>query len=299
MIRILAVTAAGLLAAPSITLAQDWRDEYSSITFGAAVGENAQDAASRWAPFGEYLAECMGIDDVVVRVANDYSALIESMAQGDLHLLWVSPVGYSILHDITDGDVDPVAVEFTRDGNMGYYWTVVVRADSDYQSIEDLEGATIGMASPTSTTGYVLPMQYFRDKGYVDESDNPTFFSGIVHTGSHDNGIMSVVQGNIDASTSWYYSPEEGNHSRMVGNGLIEEDDIRFIYESAIVPNSPFVAPKSLPEDMRFQMSACFVNMHFTAPEAFESVTDGVFGGFGLVSADVYQPFIDIRQAEK
>ena len=142
-------------------------------------------------------------------------------------------------------------------------------------------------------------MQYFREIGYVDADDNPVHFSDIVLTGSHDNGTISVIQGTLDAATSWYYSLNAGNHTRMIGNNLMEEGDIRFIYQSEIVPNAAFAALTSLPEEMRAQMSACFVNMQFTHPEEFERVVRDVFAGFGLVSNEVYQPFIDLRRASR
>ena len=73
-------------AAQPPAAAQDWRQQYRNITFGVASGENQQDGNLRWAAMAPYLQSCMGIERVTIRVSNDYSAMIEAMVQGDVHL---------------------------------------------------------------------------------------------------------------------------------------------------------------------------------------------------------------------
>ncbi len=282
----------------SAALANDWRSEFANITFGIASGENQQAGNLRWAPMGPYLADCMGIQSVTMRVANDYSAIIEGMAQGDIHIAWYGPAQYAIIYDLTDGDVEPVVVDISLDGDMGYRWVIAVKSDSPYQTIEDLSGRTLGWSTPTSTSGYVLPMQYFREMGYVNESNEPVLFGNMVQTGSHDNGLVSVVQGNIDATTNWYYSINAGAHVRAAGAGTIKLEDIRFIFESDLIPNAPFTTRASYPAEMRAKMRECMINMQWADPTAWEVVSRDTFGAFGLVSHEAYLPFIELRKAE-
>ncbi|MFD1510511.1 phosphate/phosphite/phosphonate ABC transporter substrate-binding protein [Lacimonas salitolerans] len=293
-----AIVLASFAAAPSFAQ-EDWRETYSTLTFGLSTGENQQSAAQRWGAMAPYLAECLGIEEVVVRIGNDYSAIIESMVQGDVQLAWYGPAQYAIVHDLLDGDVVPVAMDVSPQNDLGYKWVIAVKADSPYQTLEDLKGKTLGWGTPTSTSGYVLPMQHFREIGYVNEANEPIHFGALVQTGSHDNGLVSVVQGTIDATTNWYYSPAAGSHTRAAGNGLIKLEDIRFIHESPMAPNAPFTTRKSYPDDMKAKMSECFINMRYSAPEVYEVVTKDVFGGFALVQPEAYDPFVAIRQAEK
>ena len=285
---------------PALAAAEDdWRKQYPEFVFGAGTGENAQSAAERWGVFGEYMKDCMGVEKVTIRTASDYSAILESQAQGDTHLTWTGPAGYATLWDITNGDVEPVAMDVSPQGDLGYRWVIAVKADSPYQTIEDLKGKSIGWASPTSASGYVLPMQYFRENGLVTKDNEPIFFGEMVQTGSHDNGLVSVIQGRLDATTNWYYSPASGNHTRAAGAGTIELDDIRFIFESELVANAPFTATKSLPEGMKNQMSYCLINMHLIDPERFAIVAKDVFGGFAYATHELYEPFIKIRMETK
>lgn len=292
--------AAATMLVPAIAAADgDWRVKYPEVVFGVGTGENAQSAAERWSHFGEYLQACLGVTKVTVRVASDYSAIIEAQTQGDVHLTWTGPAGYATGWDISGGNVEPVAMDVSPQGDLGYRWVVAVKADSPYQSLEDLKGKSLGWPTPTSASGYVLPMQYFRDNGMVTKDNEPVFFGSLVQTGSHDNGLVSVVQGRIDATTNWYYSPASGSHTRAAGAGTIKLEDIRFIFESDLVPNAPFVAIKSLPDAMKKQMSYCMINMPWADPERFAKVAKDVFGGFAFATHELYEPFIKIRMETK
>jgi len=253
----------------------------------------------RWDHFATYMQSCMKVEKVTMRVASDYSAIVEAQANGDVQLHWAGPAAYAIGWDISGGNMEPIAMDVSKDGELGYRWVIAVKADSPYQTLDDLKGKTLGWATPGSASGYVLPMQYFRENGMVDKNNEPVHFGALVQTGSHDNGFVSVIQGNIDATTNWYYSPKSGAHTRAAGAGTIKLDDIRFIFESDIVPNAPFVVTKDLPEPMKQTMRQCIVNMPWADPEAFAKVGKDTFGGFAVASHEDYINFIKLRLETK
>jgi phosphonate transport system substrate-binding protein len=302
MSRLLLTTA--LILSPVVTLAQsyeveDWRSKWPEVVIGIGTGENVETAAERWEHFGIYMQKCMKVDKVTMRVASDYSAIIEAQSNGDVQLHWAGPAAYAIGWDISGGNMEPIAMDVSKDGELGYRWVVAVKADSPYQTLDDLKGKSLGWATPGSASGFVLPMQYFRENGMVDANNEPVHFGSLVQTGSHDNGMVSVVQGTIDATTNWYYSPNSGAHTRAAGAGTIKLEDIRFIFESEIVPNAPFVATKDLPEPMKQSMRQCIVNMPWADPEAFAKVGKDTFGGFAVASHEDYINFIKLRLETK
>lgn len=302
MTRLLLTTA--MILAPIAALAQsyeveDWRSKWPEVTIGVGTGENAQSAVERWDHFATYMQGCMNVKKVTMRVASDYSAIVEAQANGDVQLHWAGPAAYAIGWDISGGNMEPIAMDVSKDGELGYRWVIAVRADSPYQSIEDLKGKSLGWATPGSASGYVLPMQYFRENGMVDANNEPMLFGALVQTGSHDNGMVSVIQGNIDATTSWYYSPNSGAHTRAAGAGTIKVEDLRFVFESDLVPNAPFVVTKDLPEPMKRTMQQCIVNMPWADPEAFAKVGKDTFGGFAVASHEDYINFIKLRLETK
>jgi len=299
MIRETMIGAALAVTLSGAALANDWRQQFKSITFGISSGENQQEGNLRWTPLGPYMQKCMGIEKVTMRITNDYSGIIEAMVQGDVQLAWLGPAQYAVAHDLLKGDVEPVAVDVSREGDLGYKWIVVVKADSPYKTLEDLKGKSLGWPTPTSASGYVLPMHFFRQKGYVNEKNEAVHFGRLVQTGSHDNGLVSVVRGTIDATTNWYYSPQSGAHTRAAGAGTIKLDDIRIIHESVAVPNAPFTTRKSYPEAMKKKMSECLINLRFADPATWDVVGKNIFGAFALVSDEAYKDFIELRALEK
>jgi phosphonate transport system substrate-binding protein len=296
-VSMLAIAAALAVAAPA--KADDWRKTFKSITFGISSGENQQAGNLRWAPMGPYLQQCLGIEKVTMRVTNDYSGIIEAMVQGDVHLAWLGPAQYAVAHDLMKGDVHPVGMDVSKDGDLGYKWNVVVRADSPFKTLADLKGKSLGWPTPTSASGYVLPMHYFRQIGYVSDKNEPIHFSRLVQTGSHDNSLVSVVNRTVDAATNWYYSPSAGAHIRAAGAGTIKLEDIRFIHESPLVPNAPFTTRKSYPEPMKAKMTECLINMPWADKAAWAVVGKDIFGGIAATTHEAYADFIALRQAER
>jgi phosphonate transport system substrate-binding protein len=295
--QLLIILAAGSLMTGA-AFADEWRKTYKSITFGISSGENQQSGNLRWAPMGPYLAKCMGIEKVTMRVTNDYSGIIEAMVQGDVQLAWLGPAQYAVANDLMKGDVHPVGMDMSKDGELGYKWVVVVKASSPYKTLADLKGKSMGWPTPTSASGYVLPMHYFRQMGYVSQKNEPVHFSKLVQTGSHDNSLVSVVNGTVDAATNWYYSPKAGAHIRAAGVGTIKLEDIRFIHESPMVPNAPFTTRKSYPAEMKAKMSDCLLNMPKYDAAAWATVGKDIFGGIAPTTHEAYADFIALRQAE-
>ncbi|HLS18396.1 MAG TPA: zinc-binding dehydrogenase [Paracoccaceae bacterium] len=127
----------------------------------------------------------LGADRVVGRDAD----LVAELGQGSV----------DVVADLVGGPQWPSLLEILRRGGRyavaGAIAGPIAEIDLRTLYLKDLTlmGCTFQedevFSNLVSTTGYVLPMQYFRDHGYVDESGNPTLFSGIVHTGSHDNGM--------------------------------------------------------------------------------------------------------------
>ena len=82
----LAGAAVAQTPASTAAAAPDWRQQFRHITFGVASGESQQEGNLRWAAMAPYLQRCLGIERVTIRVSNDYSAMIEAMVQGGVHL---------------------------------------------------------------------------------------------------------------------------------------------------------------------------------------------------------------------
>ena len=70
-------TGAITLAVPGVSVAQDWKAKYPEIVVAIVPAENASGVVDRFTPFAKYLEKELGTK-VTLRVANDYTAVIEA-----------------------------------------------------------------------------------------------------------------------------------------------------------------------------------------------------------------------------
>lgn len=80
-----------------------------------------------------------------------------------------------------------------------YYSELMVRADSPFQTISDLQGSVFAYNDRQSLSGFHC-VEFMLEK-IVDRNSNPNpnpFFSKSICTGSHMNSIDCVIQGNAD-----------------------------------------------------------------------------------------------------
>jgi phosphonate transport system substrate-binding protein len=84
-----------------------------------------------------------------------------------------------------------------------------------------------------------------------------------------------------------------------MSKGMIKDNDIKIIWWSPLIPNSPFCATKSLPEDMKEAFKTALLDFEKNDPQRFKKVVEGMFGGFAEANHDMYQYAIDIRERQK
>src|SRR5262245_39364653 len=81
----LAVALPMLTTSQPAAAADDWKTKYKEIVFASIPAENASGVMERYQPFADYLAKELGVK-VTVRVASDYTAVIEGQKAGNIHI---------------------------------------------------------------------------------------------------------------------------------------------------------------------------------------------------------------------
>ncbi|WP_201276844.1 phosphonate ABC transporter substrate-binding protein [Microbulbifer sp. ALW1] len=196
-------------------------------------------------------------------VATDYNGVIESLRAGHVDVAYLGPFSYVKAAQVAN--VEAFAVAETKDkGGVAYHSQIVVRADSDIQSVEQLRGRDFAFVGPTSTSGYVFPMVGLKKAGLNPRND----FRNVIYTGAHDANLLAVKHGRVDAATV-----ADRILSAAVEKGQIDKADLRVIWRSGAIPESPMVWRKDLPETTKQQLR-----------DAFLSIRDVQFGDQGQVS---------------
>lgn len=149
---------------------------------------------------GEVLAEALeeatGLQ-YEVSVPTSYAATIEEMCASPEDTVGFIPAqGYVPANERCGVTVGGAAVRF---GLSWYAAQFVVRADSDVESLEDLEGLTWGIPDFGSTSGYLYPSALLTEMG-IEPGE-------IVETGGHTNAMLAVYNGEVDVATGFFSPP--------------------------------------------------------------------------------------------
>ena len=272
---------------------EDWRTKYPKIIYSVVTGENEADRVKRYKPFIEYLKKELKTG-VEFHVASDYAGVIEGVVAKKVHFAGFGSKSYSDAWTAAEGDVEPLVVSIDQYNSTGYHSVICVRADSSYQKLDDLKGKSFAFADPGSTSGFLIPTYYLRKSGRNPDD----FFGKIGFSGSHENGVMALLNNTYEAVPTWWRNEDYSNLTRMAKKDMIKMEDIRIIWKSPLIPNGPVAAIKSLPQQMKDDMRNALITLPKKEPEVFHNMYDGQISGYQAVSHDRWLDIIKMRDEE-
>ncbi len=163
-------------------------------------------------------------------VAQSYPALVTALQNDHVDFAWLPSFAYVQAEKVADAEVLLKAV---RNGRAYYFGSIVVRSDSPFQKIDDLEGGTIAWASETSASGHIFPVAAMMKLGYKPE----TFFKESKIAGSHDAALLAVYHGQVDAAATFAKDAEgiEGSWTQFLDED--KRDEIRPIFFTEPIPS--------------------------------------------------------------
>ena len=132
-----------------------------------------------------------------VTVPTSYAATIEEMCASPTDTMAFIPgLGYAIANQQCGVDVAFKAIRF---GYPVYWAEYIVARDSEFQTLQDLEGATWGYGDQGSTSGYMVPFVELTEAGITPGEQ--------VQTGGHNQTVTAVYNGEVDFGTTFYSVP--------------------------------------------------------------------------------------------
>lgn len=287
----------GGLAASALLLSSaqaDWRKDFPEIRYAVTASEAEADMNMRLGPFVAYMGRELGVPVRIYRTT-DYAAAVEAMRADQVEFFRVGPAAYALADRVMGDKAQPIATDVTPGGVRGYYSKVFVRADSPFQRIEDLQGKVMAFVDPNSASGFQAPNYYLNQAGINPNS----YFANTVFSGSHENSIMGVINGQFDAAFNWWHNDNRSNPHRMADKGMINLDDLRIIWSSEMIPNTPYVARGDLPEELKELFVQALIDMPVKDPDAWQALTDGQVEGVVRATRDDYLDIIAITEANQ
>jgi phosphonate transport system substrate-binding protein len=232
--------------------------------------ENQADTARRYRPLVSHLQRKLG-QEVEFREVSDYAALVEAFRSRRLELAYLGPASYAKAWKVTAGNVEPLVSGVTREGTRGYHAAMLVRSDSPYRSLEDLRGKSFAYVDPNSTSGYQA-VHYFLHKQGIQVAEH---FARTGFSGSHENSVITLLNGSYDAATVWWNNDDMNAVQRMALKGMANANDFRVVWLSPELPADPWTIRKDLPASVRRQVREILMGFRLEDPTGWDVLTDG------------------------
>jgi phosphonate transport system substrate-binding protein len=278
----------GLLSLGAVSRAADpsWPQE---ITFALLSTESAPQVTRRWTPILTQLEKALGLK-IKSTMATDYRGTIEALKFKKAQVGHLGPKAYVEASNDNYANVEPVVQVQQANGALGYRSCLIVHADSDLFSPEDIAGKTFAFNDPNSTSGYLVPMTFFLAEMGIDPKH---LFSRLTFSGSHEASILAVAHKKVEVA-----APNLPDLQQLVREGKVPRDSLRVIWVSTLIPNDPIVVRKDLPESLRKAIGESLATMKQRHPEVFAE--GGAFvGGFQKGTDAKYQIIRDLNATAK
>ena len=276
--------------------------EITEFRLGILGGENAQDRLASNQCYADKIAEALGVE-VKVFTPADYNGVMQGLLGGTIDAAWMGASSYAGTYIADPEAVEPVLVKQNEDGSIGYYSIGFARADSGITSLDDLKGKNFGFGDPNSTSGYLIPSIEIDAAGYSMEPGS--YFGDVVFTGGHEQTIVAVNNGNVDAGVTWADGQgawEDGYNSGALRKasdaGLVDMNDLVQIWQSKIIPEGPFVLRKALPQDVKDAVTELTANLWEEDPDCAYGVAAGDAKDFIPVTHAEYESIVAARQSK-
>ena len=176
-------------------------------------------------------------------VATSYAGVIEAMGANRADIGWLNTFSYVIAHQKYGVEVRLVTVRF---GLPYYRAEIITPAASGINTLADLRGKRFAFVDPASTSGYLFPVAGLKKAGY----DPQKFFGQTIFAGSHNNVVLAVYQGRVDAGA--VFEDARGSVQKTLPDVM---QKIKVVWKSDPIPNDTVSFRKGLPDDVKAKVA--------------------------------------------
>jgi phosphonate transport system substrate-binding protein len=259
------------------------------LTFALLSTESAPEVTRRWEPILAQLAQDLGIKVKPV-MATDYRGTIEALKFKKAEIGHLGPKTYIEATHENYANVEPVVQIRHSNGSLGYRSCLIVHADSDIFSPEDIGGKTFAFNDPNSTSGYLVPMTMFLNEMGINPKQH---FAKLTFSGSHEASILAVTNKKVEVA-----STNLPDIQQLTREGKVPRGALRLIWVSKLIPNDPIVVRKDLPDSLRQAIQGALIAMQEKHPEVF-AAAGAVVGGFQRVDDAKYHVIRELNETSK
>ena len=230
-------------------------------------------------PLAQYL-ETLLKRPVNFQITKNYSEAVDLIVTEEVDMAYLAALTY-IKAKQRNSNIIPLVIPINRVSGRPWYTSVIIaNTTKNIKTLQDLKGKRFAFVSPSSTSGFLIPMNVLQTVGINPTKD----FSKIHYSGSHDTAIQDLVDGVVDAVTN-----DKASFLRSQKSGKLN-GNYKIIWESNPIPAPPIVInTKKFTPKMINQLREILID----APVGFVDVRGSESAGYTLgKDAD----FEEIRQ---
>jgi len=221
-----------------------------TLTFGTYAADKPTETVKKYRPFLSFLAERMSAElgePVVIKmkIAKEYEDGIDQLASGDVDFARFGPASYVHVMKQNSG-VQLVTME-SKKGLKRFKGVIVVHADSDIQSLDQLTGQSFAFGDELSTIGRYLAQAHLLDAGISSEN-----LQSFEYLGRHDLVGEAVGAGRFAAGAL-----KESTYKKLVAKGV----PIRVLVSFDNV-TKPWLAGSDVPPEVVEAMRRVMISSH-------------------------------------
>lgn len=238
-------------ALPATIFAQDppVPDATQKLRVAVAPMMSPSDTFASYFRLLQYLGSKLGMELEFVQ-RKTHAEVRDLLHSNSIDMAFICSGPYAL--DTVDTGQNLLAMPVVQ-GESTYQSYVIVHATSQAKSLDDLRGKSFAFTDPDSNTGYLSPVFLLRQAGQSPES----FFSSTIFTHSHDNSILAVARGLVDAaavnSLVWDYS--EARRPEITGK-------TRVLVKSGTFAIPPVVTAAGMDNSKRDKIRDILLHMH-------------------------------------
>ncbi|MES9872531.1 MAG: PhnD/SsuA/transferrin family substrate-binding protein [Candidatus Sedimenticola sp. PURPLELP] len=277
-------------------LADDVVASEPPIRIGVLSHRGSEATLKMWSPTADYLTNAVHGRRFEI-VPLDFDEVNPAVESGAVDFVLVNPGIYVNLE--VRYRVSRIATLNNLVGDVAsnvFGGVIFTRKDrSDLSTLRDLVDKRFLAVDETSLGGFQMAWRQLQDAGLSPFED----FSSLAFTGIHDDVVMAVLNGDVDAGTVRTDILE-----RMASSGTIDlrefkilnakfEEDFYFNLSTRLYPEWPFSKVQHTPNELAQRVAVALLNM----PSKHGAAQAGNYAGW-TVPLD-YQPVHDIFKALK
>ncbi|MEB3341432.1 phosphate/phosphite/phosphonate ABC transporter substrate-binding protein [Okeania sp.] len=203
------------------------------------------------------------------QVTKNYAEAVDLIAKEEVDIAYLAALTY-IQAKERNPNLKPLVVPIDRISGRPWYTSVIVaNTTKNINTLEDLIGKRFAFVSPSSTSGFLIPMNGLQNANIDPISD----FDSIRYSGSHDQAQQDLADDVVDA-----IADDKASFLRSQKSGKLDTN-YKVIWESNPIPGPPIVinTKKFSPETIK-QLQGALID----APIGFVDVSGTESAGYTL-----------------